>query len=100
MTGLATSIVAMLSALLPVITGVASPTIDAIVGVLIQLIPAVVGEVEQVGPIITNVIAALRSNTAITTAQLAQLATVEAQYDAAFEAAATAAGFPAPPAAP
>lgn len=94
MTGLAASIVAMLSSLLPLLTSVASPQIEAIIGVLIQLIPAVVKEVAQVGPIIANVIAALRGNAAITPAQLLALEDVEAKYDAAFEAAATGAGFP------
>lgn len=94
MSGLAASIVAMLSALLPLLTGAVSPQIDAIIGVLINLIPEAVKEVEQVGPIIANVIAALRGNTAITSAQLQALATVETQYDQAFELAAAGAGFP------
>jgi hypothetical protein len=96
MSAIATAIVSMLSALLPVLTGVASPTIDAVINVLIALIPEAVNEVQQVGPIIASIIAALRGNTAITQAQLEALAAVETQYDAAFEAAATAAGFPAP----
>jgi phage-related protein len=94
LSGLATAVVTMLSALLPIITGGASTEIDSIINVLIQLIPAVVQEVEQLGPIFTNIITALKGSTAITQAQLAQLATVETQYDAAFEAAATAAGAP------
>lgn len=96
MSALATAIVSMLSALLPLIGGASTGSIDTIINVLVQLIPEVVSEVEQVGPIIANTIAALRSNSAVTVAQLSALATVETQYDAAFEAAATAAGSPAP----
>ena len=96
MSSLATAVVAMLSALLPLITGGASTEIDTIINVLIQLIPQVVQEVEQVGPIITNIITALKGSAAITPAQLTALQAVEAQYDAAFEVAASAAGDPLP----
>lgn len=94
MSALATAVVAMLSALLPLISGGAATTIDTIINVLIQLIPEVEAEIENVGPAITNIITALKSNAAITPEQLATLATAEAGYDAAFEAALTAAGAP------
>lgn len=100
MSSLATSVVAMLAALLPLITGSASTEIDTIINVLIQLIPQVVQEIEQVGPIITNIITALKGSTAITPAQLTALQAVEVQYDQAFEAAATVAGDPLPAPAP
>ena len=92
MSTLASAVVAMLSALLPLLTGGASSEIDTVINVLIQLIPQVVQEIEQLGPVFTNIITALKGSSAITEAQLTALAQVEAAYDAAFEAAATAAG--------
>lgn len=94
MSALASAVIAMLTALLPLISGSAATTIDTIIGVLIQLIPAVEAEIQSVGPQITNIIAALKGSAEITPDQLAQLQTVEVQYDAAFEAALTAAGAP------
>jgi hypothetical protein len=69
----------------------ATSTITAIINALITIIPTVVKEIEDVVPIIKNIIAALQSNTATTPDQMAQLTTLDAQCDAAFEAAATAA---------
>lgn len=66
-----------------------SSAISAIISALIQIVPTVVQEIEDVAPIIKNIIAALQSNAAITPAQLDQLAALDAQVDAAFEAAAT-----------
>ena len=69
----------------------ATSTITAIINALITIIPTVVKEVEDVVPIIKNIIAALQSNATTTPDQMAQLTTLDAQCDAAFEEAATAA---------
>lgn len=74
--------------------------IGKIIAWLEQIVPLVVTEVETVLPMIQNIIAALKSSDAVTDAQLAALDTLEAQTDAAFEAAAKAAGAPADPNAP
>jgi hypothetical protein len=93
MAALASTIVAMLVQLLPLIGGTSS-TIASILNVLIQLIPIVTQEVVDLLPAIKNIIAALSANPAATTDQLATLAALDAQVDAAFEAAAQAAGVP------
>ena len=67
----------------------ASSTITTIINALIQIIPTVIKEVEDVVPIIKNIITALQNNGNITPDQLTQLTALDAQVDAAFEAAAT-----------
>ena len=71
-------------------TGEAS-TITSIVNALIQLVPTLVKEYEDLVPIVKNIIAALSANPAATADQLKTLQTLDAQVDADFEAAATAA---------
>lgn len=91
LTTLATAVIGLLTQIVPLVGG-ASTTIDAILNTLIQLIPAVIQEAEDLIPEVKNIIAALSADPAATTAQLATLASLDAQCDAAFEAAATAAG--------
>src|SRR6185437_15815234 len=86
---LVTGIVAFLQALLPEIS--AASTVAKIIGYLVELIPIVVKVAQDVLPEIKNIIAALQSNSATTPDQLTQLAALDAQVDAAFDAAATAA---------
>jgi len=86
------AIVALLSVLATIAPSLgAGGSITAIINALIQIVPVLVNEVEDVAPIVKNIIAALQSNSAITPDEQAQLATLDAQVDAAFEAAATAA---------
>ena len=96
MSALAAAIVAMLSTLVPLLTGAAAEAIDPIINVLVALIPQIVNEVQSVGPSIMNIINVIKGRKDVTPAQLEALAGAEAQLDAAFEAAATAAGAPAP----
>lgn len=98
MGAVASAIVSALTALLPLISGGVGSEIDNVIAFLIQAIPLVESEIAAVAPSIENLITALKSNTAITSAQLTQLQVAEDAYDTAFEAAATAAGFPTPPA--
>jgi phage-related protein len=95
LSALATAIVTMLTSLLPLITGSGSSTITTIINTLIQLIPLVTSEIAALATPIKNIIAALSANPATTAEQLATLQALDAQVDAAFEAAATAAGEPA-----
>jgi hypothetical protein len=92
---LAASIVAALSALMPILTSAGATQIEPIVSLLVNLIPALVGELTSLIPEVKNIIAALQGNGSVTAAQMTTLATLDAQCDAAFEAAATAAGQPA-----
>lgn len=92
---LAALIVSLLTQLLPDI-GASSSIITTVLNTLIQLIPLLTTEyTDLVGPV-KNIIAALSANPATTAAQLATLQALDAQVDAQFEAAATAAGDPAP----
>jgi len=64
--------------------------ISSIITALTQLIPLVQQEVSDILPEVKNIIAALKdSSTTLTADQLAQLQALDAQVDAAFEAAAT-----------
>ena len=99
---LLTAVVGLLTSLLPSIESAvgASAIVDQIITTLVSLIPQVAQLAEDLLPEIQNVIAALQSNTVITPAQMQALEALQAQADAAFEAAAAAAGDPATPPAP
>jgi hypothetical protein len=90
---LTASVVTLLTQMLPLIGG-SSDALASIIAALVNLIPAVVQEAESLVPEIKAIIAALASNPAATSTQLQTLAALDAQVDAAFEAAATAAGAP------
>ena len=86
----------MLSTILTILVQIAgatgeASTITSIVNALIQLIPTLVQEYEDLVPIVKNIIASLSANPATTADQLATLKALDAQVDADFEAAATAA---------
>jgi len=86
-TAIITQVVTLLSTLLPLVTGNSS-AIATIIATLIQLIPAVTQEVESLIPPIKAIIAALSADPATTSDQLAALQKLDADCDAAFEAAA------------
>jgi hypothetical protein len=86
-TTLITSVVALLGQLVPLI-GTNSALINSIIATLIALIPAITQEVAILTPMVKNIIAALQADPATTAAQLETLQTLDAQCDAAFEAAA------------
>ena len=87
-----TIVINLLAGLMPYLDTLASPGVAAIITALEGLLPAIVSEVGAVGPIVQSIIAELSSNAAITPAQTAALSALDAQVDAAFEAAAIAAG--------
>jgi len=87
MTGLVTALVALLSQIAPILGDASS--IAKVIETLTQLIPVAVQIGEDLVQPIKNIIAALSANSATTADQMAQLQTLDAQYDAAFEAAAT-----------
>jgi hypothetical protein len=86
-------------ALLNLIVSVAGSTSDAavianIIATLETIISTGTELIEAEIPIIENIIGALQANSSITPEQLTQLQASEAALDAAFEAAASAAGAP------
>lgn len=90
-----TAVLAMIEQFLPLLTSSANVTvIDGIVTALTELLPLIINEVQSlVGPV-KNIISALSANAATTAAQLATLQALDAQVDAAFDAAAADVGFP------
>jgi predicted histidine transporter YuiF (NhaC family) len=92
LTTLATSVIALLTEILPTV-GVGT-SVGTVITTLTQLIPVAVSEGQALLTPIKNIIAALSGNDAVTPAELTQLQALDAQTDAAFEAAAKAAGAP------
>lgn len=85
------AILALLGVLSQIAPVLGSSAITSVITALVQIVPTLITTVEDVVPMVKNIIAALQSNTAVTADQLAQLQALDAQVDAAFEAAATAA---------
>lgn len=94
-----TLIITLISALIPSISS-DTTAIGKIITALEQLLPAIIAEVKSLVPIVQNIISALSNSSGVTPDQLTSLAALDAQCDAAFEAAATTEGDPAPPATP
>lgn len=89
MSAIIPAILALLQSIIPSLSSASA--IGSIITTLTNIIPVIVKEVQDVVPMVKNIIAALKSNDAVTPEQLDQLATLDANCDAAFEAAATAA---------
>lgn len=85
--GIITLVLTALQQLIPVL-GAASQ-FSPILDLLAKLLPIVIKEAMDLTPMIKNIIDALRNKDAVTPEQLDQLAILNAQIDAAFEAAAT-----------
>lgn len=71
--------------------GATTSLIAKIIAILTDLVPIIIKEYQDLMPIVRNIIVALKSDPSTTAAQLEQLQVQEAQWDAEFEAAATAA---------
>ena len=89
----AAAVVAMLTALLPLLGGASTQGVAAIIKALMQIIPLVVQEATDLVAPIQAIIAALGANPAATSDQLAALEALDAQCDAAFDAAGLADGL-------
>ena len=89
MTAMLTTILGLISALVP--SGTNAALVEKIIEALIAIVPVVVKEYQDLVPIVRNIIAALKADPSTTAAQLATLQQLEAGWDADFEAAATAA---------
>lgn len=85
------SLVTLMTQFLPLVND--STQVANFIKALVTILPAVEQLGEELVTPIKNIIAALQANAtgAVTAAQLAQLQELDAQYDQAFEAAATAA---------
>lgn len=85
------AILAILNVVLQISSSASAQVIVSIISMLEQAIPFLVKEYQSIAPMIKNIIAVLRNNDQVTPDQQAQLNVLEAQTDAAFEAAAAAA---------
>lgn len=86
------ALLSLISGLLPSI-GVGSTTVVAkIIEALVMVVPIIANNLPNLLASVKNIIAALQTSGAVTDEQMAQLAALDAQVDAAFETAATAAG--------
>jgi hypothetical protein len=88
------AIVGLLTALLPMLKTAGSDTLDWVITALINFLPVLGSEIQDIATPIKNIIAQLQSNTNVTPEQMQQLEQLDAQTDAAFEAAVAAAGTP------
>lgn len=89
MTAMLTTILSLISTLVP--AGTNAALIEKIVAALIQIVPVVVKEYQDLVPIVRSIVAALKADPSTTAAQLEQLQRLEVEWDADFEAAAAAA---------
>ena len=97
---MSSTVTTLLTLLATVVGGLTDSTqITTVITTLEQIIAAGIQEVEAVTPYIQNIISALQNNASVTASQMAQLTALDSAADQAFEAAATAAGAPADPAA-
>lgn len=99
MTSIITLLLTLIGQLLPAV-GASSSGIQNIINALVAIVPALIQEAMDMVPIVQNIIAALKNNPATNAAQMVTLNDLDAQCDAAFEAAVTAseANDPAAPA--
>lgn len=88
-TALIGNLLSAIDTLVPLVPGGAAvaPILDA----LVKVVPVVIQEAQDLMPIVKNIITALKNDPATTPAQLETLAALDAQVDAAFDAAAAAA---------
>ena len=88
------TILTLIEGLLPAV-GVTSSIVETILTALIKIVPIIAANATNFITPVKNIIAALQSSGAVTTDQMTALQALDAQCDAAFEAAATSAGAPA-----
>jgi hypothetical protein len=89
MTAAISAILALIEQLLPAITSAGNVSlIDSIITTLTNMLPFIIQEIEVLVTPVKNIIAALSANPATTASQLAELQTLDAQVDEAFDAAA------------
>ena len=82
------TLLALIEALLPTIGVASTSVIEKIVAALVQIVPIIAANASNFLTPVKNIIAALSATPATNAAQLGQLQVLDAQVDAAFEAAA------------
>ena len=87
------TLLVLIQGLLPIVGIAAGSVVDKIVAALVQIVPIIASDAANFLTPVKNIIVALQSSGNATPDQLAQLQALDAQIDAAFEAAATAAGL-------
>lgn len=90
------TLLTLIEGLLPSLGVASTSVIEKILVSLIQIVPIIASDAANFLTPVKNIIAALQTSGAATADQMTQLAALDTQCDAAFEAAATAAGDPAP----
>lgn len=93
------TLLTLIEAMLGSVSNPAIDVIDKIIAALVGIVPTLASEVPNAVTAVKNIITALSTSGNATAAQMASLQALDAQVDADFEAAATAAGSPLPPAA-
>ena len=83
------TLLALIEALLPTIGVASTSVIEKIVAALVQIVPIIAANASNFLTPVKNIIAALQSSGAVTPDQMTALQALDAQVDAAFEAAAT-----------
>ena len=82
-------LLALIEQLIPLLTSAANATlVDGIISTLSGFLPFILQEISALYTPVKNIIAALSATPATNAAQLGQLQVLDAQVDAAFEAAA------------
>jgi hypothetical protein len=88
------TLLALIEGLLPEIGIASSSIVEKILAALISIVPIIASNATNLIAPVKNIIAALQNSGPVTPDQLATLASLDAQCDAAFEAAAAQAGAP------
>jgi hypothetical protein len=83
------ALLGMITNIIPLLTSSANATlVTSIISTLTQFVPFIIDEISSLYLPVKNIIAALSATPATNAAQLASLQALDAQMDAAFEAAA------------
>ena len=95
MTAIASLIVTLLTQLLPLLASMTSGQTQSIITLLEQVLPTIVSEATSLVAPVQNIIAQMQGSGVVTPDQVTALVALNAQCDAAFNAATIAAGEPA-----
>ena len=87
------SVVTVIDSVLPVVSTIAPAGVGSIINLVSEILPIAVQEATNLVTPIKNIITALQGNASTTPEQMTQLAILDAQVDAAFEAAAATDGL-------
>lgn len=86
--GIATTVVSVIEGVLPVLSSLAPGNVSSIINLISTILPIALQEATDLVAPIQNIIAALKGDGSLTAEELTTLENLDAQCDAAFEAAA------------